>query len=615
MKGKRFLMLLLAACLSLPLLAACDNGPAEPSLPPQSEQPVYDRNVTDYGIEVGEPFKLPAAGEFRVTDADGEAVELEADKQGRITFTQVGDYILTVQAAGGTLTYNLYVRDTKAPVFGSITQVASCVIGDQVDVTALTGVVDDYSEVTRTYEVYHMAVDEIPVENGHFLAEKAGYYIVVTTATDEAGNYWQERSKIWCGDLSENSINSFDDMFVNEASSCTFNSDIRMGSEGYSVQFTASGTDNYLNCAHPRDLSGVRDIYYWLYFDSSSFKSANPSYSQSNLPEIVSTSLLPTVPGWTRTELADLEWDTWIPVVMTRNSGTAPITGNNIQFYVSNREVIWGLDKTPGSTDGWGNFSGFTYNIFIDNLTYTFEEEKPISPKLAYEQGDAQFFRSDTVDKIDVSAITLPQGVSASDVSLTGDLSKSGTVRVIAQGEEVGWIEVGFADVTILQDFSSGADSYSTSGYGSKMFTGKEVLIGYSGSSLGISFDAHNGTFGRTCYLTVPTEADVIYYYLYFDSSSFEVKEGSPIQSLPALTQRRVESIDPSGWKTVVVDPSQIGWDRWILMKSTREASTVGAVDELFWYLENNVSLWGGTGSVANGALICNIYVDDIFTM
>ena len=507
------------------------------------------------------------------------------------------------------------MRDTKAPVFGSVTQVTSCLVGDTFDLSKLNTAVDDYSEVTLSYQVYHMAATAMSVSaKGTFVADKPGYYIVVTKAEDESGNYWTYRSKIWCGSVEENEINSFDDMFLLESSSGTFSDEIRMGNEGKSLKFVVSGTDNSATCSHPRDLTDVKDIYYWVYIDSDSWHSERDDGGV--LPEIASVNIIPTIAGWTRTALADLEFDTWIPMVMKRNSGTAPLTGNTIKFYASNRETIWGLDKTSDE-DNWGAFSGYTYNIYIDNLTYSFEEEMPSSPELAYDQGDTQFWRSDTADKIDKADITLPAGYSADDVTLTADFSKSGIVRVNAGGEEIGYFEVEFVQGTVLQDFSAGSDSYANDrynetqvGYGSQFFTGA-VQIGYEGSSLGINMNM-NSTLGRMSYISATTATE-IYYYVYFDSSSFSVRDGSPVTSLPKLTENRVKSIKPAGWTGSVVDPSSIGWDKWILVKATRTTSE--EIETLSWYLENTVGAWGVSGSFSGGCLNCNIYVDDMFTL
>ena len=616
---KKFLLLLLAAVMSLSVFTACAEKTSGNGANGPSGGETIDRNVTDYGVEVFEPFTIPVTpvGEdsVSVTDAEGKAVEVTVDAQNRITFTVIGDYTLVVEAADGTHTYSLYVRDTKAPVFGSVTQVTSCLVGDTFDLTKLNTAVDDYSEVTLSYQVYHMAATAMPVsKEGTFFAEKPGYYIVVTKAEDESGNYWTYRSKIWCGSVDENEINSFDDIFLLEATSGTFSDEIRMGSEGKSLKITVSGADNSATCGHPRDLSEVRDIYYWVYIDSNSWHSERNDGGV--LPEITRVEVIPTIPGWSRTALADLEFDTWIPMVMKRNSGTAPLSGDTIKFAASNRESLWGLDTTS-TEDAWGAFSGYTYDIYIDNLTYTYEEEIPASPKLAYDQGDTQIWRSDTVAKIDKADITLPEGYTADNVTLSADFSKSNIVRVNAEDEEIGYFEVVFVQGTMLQDFSAGSDSFTNdrysetqNGYGSTFFPGA-VQIGYEGSSLGITMDP-NGSLGRMSYISA-TKATEIYYYVYFDSSSFSVREGSPVKELPTLTENRVKSIKPAGWTGSVVDPSSIGWDKWILVKATR--TTNDEITSLSWYIENGIGAWGVSGTFSGGCLNCKIYVDDMFTL
>lgn len=610
--------LLMAALLSMTVLAACgtENAPAG-GTPSDPQTGGYDRVVTDYGVEVLEPFTLPvmpAAGtSVTVTDESGAPVSVTVDAQNRITFTEIGDYTLTITAADGTHTYSLYVRDTKAPVFGSVTQVSSCLVGDSFDLTKLHVAVDDYSAVTMSYKVYHMAATEVPVTNGRFLAEEAGYYIVVTKAEDASGNCYTYRSKIWCGAMGDNEINSFDDMFLMETSSTgTFSDEIRMGNTGYSLKFSATSTDNYATCGHPRDLSEVIDIYYYVYVDSSSWRNANADDGVGELPEIVSLNVLPGIVGWTRGALADLEFDTWIPMVAKRNSGTAPLTGNTIQFYGNNREVPWGLPKTSDE-DGWGAYSGYSYDIYIDNLTYAYEEPLPETPELAYAQGETLFYRSDTVEKIDTADISLPDGVSADAVTLTGDFGKSDIVRVNADGTEIGWFRVEFVTGTVLQDFSAGAASYTNAGgYGAAFFTG-ETKIGYTGSSLGINFNV-NRDLGRTSYLSATTAAEM-YYYVYFDSTTFQPIAGSPVTELPALTEARVASIRPQGWTGEVVDPSAVGWDRWILVKATR--TTNEEITELFWYIGNYLPSWGveDDDSYNSGAVGCQVFVDDMFTL
>ena len=621
MRTKRILTVLLAGCLCLSVLGCKDPAPAGPSEPTDTP-PAVDRVVTDYGVEVLEPFALPVVPTGTVTarSADGEEITLTPDGMNRVVFTAVGDYTLTVPAADGTHTYNLYVRDTKAPVFGSVTLVTSCLAGTTFDLSTLNVAVDDYSAVKYRYEVYHMAATPVPVRNGTFLAEDIGYYIVYTEAKDEAGNRWTRRSKIWCGEMDDNEINWFDDMFLMKASSGTFSDTIRMGDEGYALKATANSTDCYASCSHPRDLSEVTDIYYWVYFDSASWRNENADDGVGELPEITNLGVVPGIPGWTKSNLADLEFDTWIPMVMKRNAGTAPLTGQTIQFYFNNREVPWGLPVTSDE-DGWGAHSGYTYDIYIDNLSYSFSEPLPVTPELAY-TGTETFFRSDGAADIDVADVVLPEGVEAADVTLSADFSKSEVVRVYdADDTEIGWFRVAFKEVTVLQDFNTGASSYTnawyneaagTKGYGSAFFTG-ERKIGYTGSSLGINFNG-NTSLGRTSYIAATTTTE-LYYYVYFDSSKFSplAVDNPPITELPALTQARVQSIKPAGWTAQVVDAAQVEWDRWILVRATRTTSE--EITRLSWYLENFPKSWGAGDATNTAGCNAQVFVDDMFIL
>ena len=107
MRKKKLLLLLLAAVMGLSVFAACgEKTPGGGTDDPPGGETSADRNITDYGVEVLEPFTLPVtpAGEdaVSVTDAEGKEVEIEVDAQNRITFTVIGDYTLTVEAADGT---------------------------------------------------------------------------------------------------------------------------------------------------------------------------------------------------------------------------------------------------------------------------------------------------------------------------------------------------------------------------------------------------------------------------------------------------------------------------------------------------------------------------------
>ena len=375
MKLKRAIATLLATCFCLTWFVACNSTQSTNSNNDSThkQEETFVRDVTDYGVEVFEPFDLPvkpkSAESITLKDSNGETVEIEVDKQNRITVTMVGDYTLTIETETGVKTYSLYVRDTQAPVFGSVTQVSSCLVGDTFDLNALHVAVDNYSEVKITHKVYHMAATEIPVSQNAFYADKAGYYIVVTKAEDTSGNYWTYRSKVWCGNLKDNEINTFDDMFLKEASTGIFSDEIRMGDKGYSLKISVSGESSGASCSHPRDLSEVTEIYYYAYVDSTSWRNANATDGVGELPEKPKQVAIPVLAGWKRVILGELAWDTWIPVLAQRDSENKAIKGNTIGFSVNNQQLPWGLTPTD-STDPYGSASGYSYDIYVDNLRF-----------------------------------------------------------------------------------------------------------------------------------------------------------------------------------------------------------------------------------------------------
>ena len=113
---------------------------------------------------------------------------------------------------------------------------------------------------------------------------------------------------------------------------------VKLGETGGAAALKADNGQQYSqgNIYSTIDVSDVDTLYYWLYFDSTTFVSTREGYDQDNLPEIVDRVIAHTgLENWSRESLSHvpLAWDTWIPMRATKNAGNTETNVLRVRFH------------------------------------------------------------------------------------------------------------------------------------------------------------------------------------------------------------------------------------------------------------------------------------------
>ncbi len=141
---------------------------------------------------------------------------------------------------------------------------------------------------------------------------------------------------------------------------------VKMGTSGSSLYCdlrTGSNPEQRMTVSTLKDISSVDTLYYYVYFDSSDFKSEkNTAYSKDNLPALTNEAVKRhglSNEKWDSTALTEIAWDTWILVKSVKKQGNTDSTALTLRF------VNWGVSWGTGTTSD----TGFRYLIYMDNVT------------------------------------------------------------------------------------------------------------------------------------------------------------------------------------------------------------------------------------------------------
>ncbi len=405
-KDMRKNVLLKIALSALLLFSSCggkSGGEADPALV---------RNVTEYGAELNREFTLPKkaleTGNVKILKADGTATALKPDINGKVIFNEIADYIVTYE--GGKIT--VCVRDTEAPVFTKVTQRAYAVKDLPFDLSALAVAADNSGKVEYSYSVSFLSAENVEVtEENKFVPKKLGYYKAVITARDESGNSYSSSSKIEAVSVAKDEIAYFDNQVL--PVSGTFGGtryskadEPKFGDSGYSLRLACNGTDNYASIAAGKDLSSVNEMYYYVYFDSSTMKGGEVDrLSEDAFPRPDGTNST-----WDVSVCSDGEtiaFDRWIRVKATLREGKTPLK-DTLRLYAPNYRHSWYGDWN------W-EASKLSYAMYVDLVS--------VAPK--HENNELAYF-----DGIDAAVRKDGPTVGLSETVRMGDYGRSAFLNV-----------------------------------------------------------------------------------------------------------------------------------------------------------------------------------------
>ena len=523
----------------------------------QQEQEHTGRDVYEYGAELNKQFKLPsdilAKGGLKLTKANGQNTDLAFDSEGKIVFNEIGDYKLTYN--GGFIT--ICVRDTQAPIFTYVLRDDFGIVGVPYDLSRLTKAVDNSGLVSYSYEVKFLSAFDVELASDHtFIPTQIGYYSVKTIAKDASGNMFSTTARVEVTALEENEIAFFNNETLqitntnSNLSGYSSEGEPRMGDSGKSLKINVKTPDNYAAITSGVDLTNVNEVYFYVYFDSTSFKypDGTPVAKEDLLPLNKNVFPKPNIGStsvWTTNVCsADvaLEYDTWILVKSTLNEGSANLT-DTMRFYISNYRGTW----EPNSWD-WTNTPYYLYNVYIDNV---------MLPK-AHGKNEIAYFND-----VDATATKNGSPVGLSEEIRMGDSGKSLYVKVSGNDNYV--VTTGF------QDLSQLSEVYYYVYFDSKSFT-----------------DANGNAL-----TTLPKLTTAV---------------------LPKLQTKNENggTINISTQKVTNLDPLE--YDKWIRVISTFEkGSLTNCGRNVTFYLSNYTASWLNNGSWTSSGYKYTVYIDTIY--
>ena len=556
MKRILAILFIIITTFSLIFAPACANKQGDDNNS-NSNQEHIGRDATEYGAELNKQFQLPrnivSKGGFVLTKMDGTSVNLSFDSEGKIIFDEIGDYKLNYN--GGSI--KIYVRDTQAPIFTYISREGFGIVGVPYDLTKHATAVDNSNVVNYTYEVKFLSAIDVELYTATtFIPENVGYYSVKTIAYDNSGNKYSATAKVEVTALAENEIAFFNNPEIeifntnSDKSGYSAEGEPRMGDSGRSMKINTKTPDNYAAIASGIDLSNINEVYFYVYFDSTTFKDGegNP-ISKENLPTIAKNVLPKPNIGSTSVWTSDvcspdvaLEFDKWILVKSVLKEGSANLT-DTMRFYCSNYRGSW----EPETWD-WTNKAYYLYDIYIDN-------------------------------------VMIPDAHSENEIAYFNDI-----------------------DATAKQN-------------GSPVGLSEEIRMGDSGKSLFINIRGNDNYAITTVFQDLSTLSEV-YYYVYFDSSSFTNSEGTPLQTLPKLTASvlpKLQAKNADGGTInittqKVTNLDTLEYDKWIRCISTFEKGSLALCGKnLTFYLSNYESSWLGNGKWSSSGYKFTVYIDTIY--
>ncbi len=272
---KRFILITLIIALALSVFACAG----------QENSPFSSVYYSAYG----EWFVLPSCENAKVTDANGNEIAIDG---GRVLFTKVGDYTLSLTKGGQTYTSKITVQKGAQPKIYPEKYMDYGVLGEEVEIIKATAK-DALGEVEVSGKMYFEG-EEVDISDG-FYPDELGEYEYILTATSGSGvtgsmtvPYYIEES----ADKFNNKITSWDKPYgVNQigiAGEYTYTTDIAFdgedGSLGFNIGRLFGVQENNATNLNQVDISGYDGVYFFVYNDSKvavtiQFGWSGPSYT------------------------------------------------------------------------------------------------------------------------------------------------------------------------------------------------------------------------------------------------------------------------------------------------------------------------------------------------
>ncbi len=257
---KRFILVTLIIALALSIFA-CSG---------QENSPFNSVYYSAYG----EWFALPSCEDAKITDSNGSELAIDG---GRVLFTKVGDYTLSLTKGGQSYTAKIIVQKGAEPKIYPEKYMDYAVLGEEVDVIKATAK-DALGEVEVSGKMYFKG-EEVDISDG-FYPDELGEYEYVLTATSGGGAtskmtvpYYVEESE----DKFNDKITSWDKPYgVNQigiAGEYTYTTDIAFpgedGSLGFNIGRMYGYQENNATNLNQVDISGYDGVYFFAYNSSN----------------------------------------------------------------------------------------------------------------------------------------------------------------------------------------------------------------------------------------------------------------------------------------------------------------------------------------------------------
>lgn len=166
-------------------------------------------DTTTREVNFGDPFMIePVSAKneegawydatIKLTKPDGTIIPIEA---GEMTFDAIGTYTITYEIAREgyevlTRSYTVIVKDMSAPEISGISADNLVMLGQIIDLNAYEVIDKVDGKIEHTVTVT-FGGEEVAVNDGKFVADKEGCYVINVTGTDKAGNAMNETVNVF----------------------------------------------------------------------------------------------------------------------------------------------------------------------------------------------------------------------------------------------------------------------------------------------------------------------------------------------------------------------------------------------------------------------------------
>lgn len=395
----------------------------------------------------------------------------------------------------------------------------------------------------------------------------------------------------------------------------SYSTDFRRGESGYSLKVDCKAEYNTYQIRTLNDLTGVKNVYFYIYIDSKQFKNSDGTDVTGPVTFFNNGFFrsLTDVSAFTFTPAEPLAFDKWIRVNGELTDADCA-QASYIHLQAANNPAEWGGEYVDGEIK-------YNYVFYIDDVY------AEVSNDFNVENDTVVFDEQDgvTYDLYNGAALLAEDIKSGHGLAqyfdVTGDYTL--TVKMHRGGESVGtgefMYQTGFVNEGEINSFNSTKNRsditapFAPSDPNNAVLTySQEKRLGNNGYSLKLECNAeYNSYYIRS--LNDISGATNIYFYIYIDSTQFKNADGEPVS--PEILYSNGFFKPLTGLSAFTFTPDEpLAFDRWIRVSGTLIDGAKVDSDKFFLQGANNIDDWTGGAQVGEGKVYRYVfYIDDVY--